>query len=150
MLKPCAYFPRLQAFAALPALTALLVMAAALVAVIMPGTAWASVDVNRANVQQLQQIKGIGAKTAHRIVVERARGPFESLEHLSERLSGIGPKTIIKLKNAGLCAGTPDRPCASPGALTQVTTEQRASWTDGHAISHAGSDVVTPEILQVP
>lgn len=108
----------------------------------LPGTVLAAVDVNRANVQELREVKGIGAKTAQRIVVERARGPFESLEHLSERLAGIGPKTIIKLKDAGLCAGTTDKPCAKPEAISQVTPKQRGSGL--------GSDAVTPEILRLP
>ncbi|UOD49805.1 ComEA family DNA-binding protein [Orrella daihaiensis] len=101
----------------------------------------AAVDVNRADVQELQQVKGIGAKTAQRIVLERARGPFESLEHLSERLSGIGPKTIIKLKSAGLCVGTLDKPCAKPQAVSQAKPVRGQSMR---------ADVVTPEILKLP
>lgn len=109
---------------------------------LVPGLAWAAVDVNRANAQELQQVKGIGAKTAERIVIERARGPFESLEHLSERLSGIGPKTIVKLKNAGLCAGTADKPCAKPESVSQVTTTRGSRYNN--------SQIATPEIVQVP
>lgn len=101
-------------------------------------SSFAAVDVNRASAQQLQQIKGIGAKTAERIIVERARGPFESLEHLSERLSGIGPKTVIKLRANGLCTGTAESPC-----LTASTGSSRHN--PGH-----GRSQVTPEILQVP
>ena len=108
----------------------------------LPGAVLAAVDVNRANVQELREVKGIGAKTAQRIVVERARGPFESLEHLSERLAGIGPKTIIKLKDAGLCAGTADKPCAKPEAISQVTSKQGGSGL--------GTEAVTPEILRLP
>jgi hypothetical protein len=62
-----------------------------------------TVDVNVATVQALQSVKGIGVVTAQRIVAERARGPYESLEHLSERLPGIGAKRIQKLETAGLC-----------------------------------------------
>lgn len=103
----------------------------------------AAVDVNHANAQELQQVKGIGAKTAQRIVVERARGPFESLEHLSERLSGIGPKTIVKLKDGGLCAGTPQKPCATVQAVSQLSTL---------ASLGRSADVadVTPQILRLP
>lgn len=104
-----------------------------------------SVDVNQASAQQLQSVKGIGAKTAERIVQERARGRFESLEHLSERLSGIGPKTLVKLKAAGLCAGTANQPCASgqskpePNALRQAMTTTKVS-----------GKVATPEVIRIP
>jgi competence protein ComEA len=108
------------------------------------GVSLAAVDVNRASVQELQQVKGIGAKTAQRIVVERSRGPFESLAHLSERLSGIGPKTIVKLKNAGLCAGTAPKPCAEPQMLSK--TKSRPDY--GHLPPNMG--VATPEILHLP
>lgn len=118
-------------------------------ALIYCGASLAAVDVNEANVQALQQIKGIGAKTAQRIVAERARGPFESLEHLSERLSGIGPKTIVKLKAAGLCAGSPQAPCQQVTGVAQQAAPP---------LSHPGKrnqrvrsdDVATPEILQLP
>ena len=114
-------------------------------------SAWA-VDVNQASAGQLQQVKGIGAKTAQRIVAERARGPFESLEHLSERLSGIGPKTIVKLKAAGLCAGTPQKPCAhsqppSPAKGTALPARARAGAGSGLGV---GLDAVTPELIELP
>ena len=108
----------------------------------------ASVDVNRANAQELEQIKGIGAKTAERIIIERARGPFESLEHLSERLSGIGPKTVLKLRAGGLCAGTAQVPCAvaQTAALKTKPSQRRSSG----ARRHGSAALVTPEILQIP
>ena len=113
------------------------------------GASLAAVDVNQANVQALQQIKGIGAKTAQRIVAERARGPFESLEHLSERLSGIGPKTIVKLKAAGLCAGSPQAPCQQVTGL-----DQQAAPAFSHPSKRnqrvRSDDVATPEILRLP
>ena len=114
------------------------------------GASLAAVDVNEANVQALQQIKGIGAKTAQRIVAERARGPFESLEHLSERLSGIGPKTIIKLKAAGLCAGSPQVPCqqVNGGAEDAAAPPVGHRGKRNHRVR--SNDVATPEILQLP
>jgi competence ComEA-like helix-hairpin-helix protein len=66
--------------------------------------AWA-IDVNQASLQALQSISGIGPKMALRIVTERARGPFESMEHLAERVSGLGEKRIKRFKAAGLTAG---------------------------------------------
>jgi len=108
-------------------------------AVAAAAAATAGVDVNLASVEQLTRINGIGAATAQRIVVERARGPYESLEHLSERLSGIGSKRLAKLKAAGLCAGVRAKPCAEPEQRTQLTMPRKSS-----------GDVATPEVIQLP
>jgi competence protein ComEA len=99
----------------------------------------AGVDVNLATVQQLTRINGIGAATAQRIVAERARGPYESLEHLAERLSGIGAKRLAKLKAAGLCAGARAKPCAAPEPRAQLTIPRKSN-----------GDVATPEVIQLP
>lgn len=65
---------------------------------------WAhAVDVNSAQVLELQKVQGIGPKTAQMIIDERERGgPFESLQDLSDRVKGIGPKKAARLKSAGL------------------------------------------------
>lgn len=102
-----------------------------------------TVDVNVASVQALQSVKGIGAVTAQRIVAERARGPYESLEHLSERLSGIGAKRIKKLQSAGLCAGTAKVSCAPPaGPMDRPKAK--------HSRANASNEGVTPTVLHLP
>ena len=102
----------------------------------------AALDVNKATADELQTIKGIGAKTAARIVAERARGEFESLAHLSERLSGIGAKTIKKLEQAGLCAGTQQKPCASSVSDAEMTTRRTQQRSVG--------ELATPQVIQIP
>jgi DNA polymerase III alpha subunit len=102
-----------------------------------------TVDVNVASVQALESIKGIGTTTAQRIVAERARGPYESLEHLSERLSGIGAKRIQKLKSAGLCAGTPKVSCALPLPSVDQSTAKRGR-------DNASGEGVTPAVIHLP
>jgi competence protein ComEA len=63
----------------------------------------AAVDLNTADVQQLQQIKGIGPRTAELILEERQRGgPFDSLQDLADRVKGIGAKKIITMEQSGL------------------------------------------------
>jgi competence protein ComEA len=57
----------------------------------------APIDVNRATAEQLQMLPGIGPKMAQRVLDERARRPFGSVEEL-RRVSGIGPKTLEKLR----------------------------------------------------
>ncbi len=62
-----------------------------------------AVDLNTADAQQLQQIKGIGPRTAELILEERQRGgPFDSLQDLADRVKGIGAKKIITMEQAGL------------------------------------------------
>lgn len=66
-----------------------------------------AIDLNRASSQELQQLKGIGPKTAERIIEERSRaGPYSSLQDLSDRVKGIGPKRLQGLQAAGLRVGT--------------------------------------------
>lgn len=54
------------------------------------------VDLNRADVAELQRLPGIGPALAGRIVEARADRPFASLEDL-ERVAGIGPATVARL-----------------------------------------------------
>jgi competence protein ComEA len=62
-----------------------------------------AVNVNTATVEQLSTVRGVGPKTAQRIVKERERGGyFESLEDLSDRIRGIGLKRMQRLEAAGL------------------------------------------------
>lgn len=66
----------------------------------------AALDLNQATASELQQIKGIGPKTAELIIAERSRGgPFESLQDLSDRVKGIGPKRLVVLEASGLKTG---------------------------------------------
>lgn len=65
-----------------------------------------AVNVNTATSAELQTIKGIGEKTAQRIIEERARGgDFESAEDLSIRIKGFGKKRTDKLIESGLIIG---------------------------------------------
>lgn len=126
--------------------------ASAAVLLLASSASLAGVDVNHANAQELEQIKGIGAKTAQRIIVERTRGPFESLEHLSERLSGIGPKTVSKLRAGGLCAGTPQAPCAAAQTVAmnkRTGSKQNESKRTSSRNRAPSALLVTPEILQL-
>lgn len=76
--------------------------AAIMAGVLMPNMGYA-LDLNQANLQDLLSLKGIGPKTAQMIIDERDRGGnFESIEDLSDRVKGIGPKKAENLSNAGL------------------------------------------------
>ncbi|MBY0527826.1 MAG: helix-hairpin-helix domain-containing protein [Gemmataceae bacterium] len=56
-----------------------------------------TIDVNRATLEELQKLPGVGPKTAQKIVDERTKAPFKTVDEL-RRVSGIGPKTLEKLR----------------------------------------------------
>ncbi len=57
------------------------------------------IDVNAASAGELERLPGIGPVKASSIVQYRERaGPFSSVEQLTE-VSGIGPKTLEKIRN---------------------------------------------------
>ena len=56
------------------------------------------INLNTATITQLQTLKGVGPKTAERIIAHRKRvGSFKSLEDLLQ-IKGIGPKTLNKFR----------------------------------------------------
>lgn len=107
--------------------------------VLAGGVSLAEVDINRASEEQLRQVKGIGAATARRIVAERSRGAYESLEHLAERVSGLGVKRLQQLRAAGLCASTPVKPC-------QTEMPKAAAKAAGATTR----ELATPAVIRLP
>ena len=79
------------------------------------------VNVNTATSTELQRIKGIGEKTAQRIIKERARGGhFESLDDLSIRIKGLGPKRAAKMVESGLVINNEQvEPRAKPSVVAK-------------------------------
>ena len=57
------------------------------------------VNLNKASLEELKQVKGLGGKRAQDIIDHReANGKFKSVDEL-KKVSGIGAKTIAKLKD---------------------------------------------------
>jgi len=57
----------------------------------------APIPINQANQEELQRLPGIGPKLSQRILDERQKAPFKSVEDL-RRVPGIGPKTLERLR----------------------------------------------------
>jgi competence protein ComEA len=88
------------------------------------GTALAAVDINTADEAALVSLKGLGPATAKRILEERTRrGAYKDGADLAERVSGIGPKSVVRLQEAGLTFGkaapAAAKPAAKPAASAQ-------------------------------
>jgi competence protein ComEA len=63
------------------------------------GTSATVVNLNTATATQLQELPGIGARTAERIVEYRTKnGSFKKIEELMN-VKGIGEKSFLKLKD---------------------------------------------------
>ncbi len=54
-------------------------------------------DVNKASMELLQVIPGIGPKLAQRIIVARIKQPFRSLPEIAARVPGIGAYTLERI-----------------------------------------------------
>lgn len=60
--------------------------------------AWGQVELNTATPSELESLPGIGPAKAQAIIeYRRAHGPFRRVEDL-ERVKGIGPATVARLK----------------------------------------------------
>lgn len=63
-----------------------------------PGSPLFELDINTATAGQLQALPDVGPRIAERIVMEReANGFFRSVDEL-QRVHGMGPKTLDKLR----------------------------------------------------
>jgi competence protein ComEA len=120
----------------------LAVAAAGLGAGLSGGFAAYALDVNVASVAELEQLRGIGPRTAQMIIQERIRaGAFESLTDLSDRVRGLGAQRVRVLQGLGLRAGSADATALeNPLGVTPASRDRGASRLPAR-------DTVTPELL---
>jgi competence protein ComEA len=57
----------------------------------------AQIDINQASAEELKSVSGIGPTISQRILEERSKAPFKSVDDL-RRVSGVGMKTLEKLR----------------------------------------------------
>ena len=89
--------------------------------------AMAAVDVNKAALSDLTEVKGIGTATATRILDARKEGPFKNWDDLITRVKGIADTSASKLSAGGLTVNgqaykpmtKPDDKAAAPEKLTK-------------------------------
>ncbi|MBI5510373.1 MAG: helix-hairpin-helix domain-containing protein [Deltaproteobacteria bacterium] len=74
-------------------------------------------DLNRATMQELMQLPGVGPKRAEEIVRYRLQHPFRRTSDLM-RIKGIGTRTFVKLRPLVRV----DAAEANPAALTKPET----------------------------
>lgn len=65
-------------------------------------SAFAAVDVNKADQAALEGVKGIGPSMSTRILDERKKGPFKDWVDLVDRVKGVGEGTATRLSKEGL------------------------------------------------
>jgi competence protein ComEA len=96
-----------------------------------PASALAAVNANTASPDELRTVRGIGPSIAQRIVDERRRGAYASLDDLQARVRGVGESSVRKMAAGGLIVG------ASAGAgtsgATPVAARPRIEHIEGRA-----------------
>jgi len=106
----------------------LIVALAALIA----ATAFAAVDVNKADQAELESVKGIGPTLSTQILGERKKAPFKDWNDLTTRVKGVGNANAAKFSQNGLTlngtayAGPAQGGPAKSGATVPVTKKKTA------------------------
>ncbi len=98
-----------------------------LVMLFATATAWAAVDVNKADQAALESVKGIGTKVSARILDERKKGQFKDWADLMGRVKGIKEGAATKLSKEGLTVNGTSFEAGAPAAKTPAKKEDKKS-----------------------
>jgi competence protein ComEA len=86
-------------------------------------TAWAAVEVNKADQATLESVKGIGTKMSTRILDERKKSPFKDWADMMVRVKGVKEGTAAKLSKEGLTVNGASFDGAAPTAKTTTNKD---------------------------
>jgi len=107
-------------------------------------TAFAAVDVNKADQAALESIKGVGTSMSGKILEERKKGQFKDWNDLVERVKGVGEGNAARfsaggmtVNGTGFSAGTPAEHGAKKGNKAAATKAAKAvdSKASGAAVA---------------
>ena len=87
---------------------------------LVAATAFAAVDVNKADQAELESIKGIGPTISTQILGERKKAPFKDWSDLTTRVKGVGDANAAKFSQNGLTLN--GAPYAGPSQGAAVKT----------------------------
>ncbi|MBQ0132251.1 MAG: helix-hairpin-helix domain-containing protein [Comamonas sp.] len=91
--------------------------------------AFAATDANKASVNELTGIKGIGPATAERIIEARKQAPFKNWDDFIQRIKGVAPTSASHLSTAGLTInGQSFKPAtsAAPAPTASIPADKAA------------------------
>ncbi|MCW7536489.1 helix-hairpin-helix domain-containing protein [Aquabacterium sp. A7-Y] len=90
---------------------------------LLAATAFAAVDVNKADQAQLETVKGVGATLSARIIAERKTGPYKDWNDFIARVAGVGKGSASRLSKEGLTVN--GSPYAEGDAKTDTKAEAK-------------------------
>jgi competence protein ComEA len=102
-----------------------------LLACLAPASALAAVNANTASPDELRTVRGIGPSIAQRIVDERRRGAYASLDDLQARVRGVGEASVRRMAAGGLVVGAAGGGGAA--GATPVAARPRTELIEGRA-----------------
>lgn len=92
------------------------------------GFAFAQVDVNKADQVALDGVRGVGPKMSKTILDERKTGGnFKDWADFESRVKGVGPKSAVRLSDAGLTVNGQPRPAGTADAAKTEKKEKAAA-----------------------
>jgi competence protein ComEA len=94
---------------------------------LVAATAFAAVDVNKADQAELESVKGIGPTISTQIVGERKKGPFKDWNDLTTRVKGVGDANAAKFSQNGLTLNGAAYAGAAQGAPVKTGTAAPAA-----------------------
>ncbi|MFK7964297.1 MAG: ComEA family DNA-binding protein [Burkholderiaceae bacterium] len=111
-----------------------------------------ALDINRASVEELQTVKGVGPVIAKRIASERRKSKFKSMADLQDRVPGVGPQIATSLsKGSGLPKGKSSKSASksktsgsksakkAKGKVTEVADKGRSAKSKTKKVAKANT-----------